>query len=103
MPLYSYKCVNKKCNTFNEVRRLILRGDHQIPKCVDCRKDLQRVLPNKLHVTGVGKEIDGKDLGKVTQEKNEQLKSKWSGYSYEEQNLRKSINEMVENKQKESK
>jgi hypothetical protein len=49
-------------------------------------------------MTGGDRSRDGKDLGKVTKEKNESLKDKWSGYSYEQQSIREKVSKMTNEK-----
>jgi len=99
MPLYSYKCINPSCKEYDIIVEKIQGVHiHGILLCEQCQGLLQRSFPKSLHVVGVGKEKDGKDLGKVTKEKNESLKKKWAGYSYEEQNIRKKVTKMAEEK-----
>ena len=98
MAIYNYKCKNKECSEYNKIIEKYIFNLTEILFCKNCNKELTKIFPLNVHVKGVGKEVDGKDLGKVTQEKNERLKKKWSGYSYEEQNLRSKINKMVEEK-----
>jgi len=99
MPLYSYKCINPSCKEYSIIVEKIQGVHiHGILLCEQCQGPLQRTFSKSLHVVGVGKEKDGKDLGKVTKEKNESLKKKWSGYSYEEQNIRKKVTKMAEEK-----
>jgi hypothetical protein len=54
-------------------------------------------FPGTLH-TKIGASLDSTDPGKVTRQKNEALKKKWSGYKHEEQNLRNKITSMVNNR-----
>jgi len=99
MPLYSYKCINPSCTSYNAIVEKIQGvNTRELLICEQCQVPLQRTFPKSLHVVGVGKEKDGKDLGKVTKEKNESLKKKWAGYSYEEQNIRKKVTKMAEEK-----
>ncbi len=100
MPLYRFKCVNTACKQYNEITERYVFNPSDIVKCDICNKNLLKIFPLSFHVKGVEREVDGKDLGKVTQEKNEKLKQKWSGYSYEEQNLRKKVNKMAEERLK---
>ncbi len=96
MGIYRFKCTNISCNKYNEVVEKYVFSSSTAVFCELCNEPLLKMFPLSFHVKGAGREIDGKDLGKVTQEKNEKLKQKWSGYSYEEQNLRKKINKMAE-------
>jgi len=94
--IYNYKCTETNCTKYNEVIERFSFNSSEIMYCNICKVKLLRLFPSKVHVKGKGREVNGKDLGKVTQEKNENLKKKWGGYSYEEQNLRKKINKMTE-------
>ena len=96
MAIYNYKCTNPNCKEFNISYERYVSNPSHIVSCNLCQGNMVRMFPLKTHIVGVGKEKDGKDLGKVIKEKNESLKKKWSGYSYEEQNLRSKINEMTE-------
>ena len=96
MAIYNYRCTSPYCKEFNVIyEKYTSNPSHRVP-CGECEGTMQRMFPLSVHIVGSGKEKDGKDLGKVTREKNESLKNKWSGYSYEEQNLREKINEMTE-------
>ena len=98
MALFNYKCVCGK------IRSRIVNSVslNDLVVCA-CGKLMVREFPLKGHVQGENKEIDGADLGKVTKEKNEVLKKKHSGYSYEEQNLRKQMSEKANEKLKKEK
>lgn len=98
MAICKYKCENEKCSEYNNVIERYVFGSNQVLFCETCDERLMKIFPLSVHIKGVGHEVDGKDLGKVTQEKNEKLKKKWSGYSYEEDNLRSKITKMVEEK-----
>lgn len=98
MPIHKYKCVNLDCKEYNKIIEKCTFDSSHILNCLFCGESLRKEFPLTFHVKGAGREIDGKDLGKVTQEKNEKLKQKWSGYSYEEQNLRNKVTKMAEEK-----
>jgi len=94
MPCYDFKC--KACNTTITdiyVSSQQVSGGLNIA-CPKCNTLMERLFPTNVHAK-IGMSMDGADVGKVIQEKNEKLKKKWEGYSYEEQNLRKNIAEQT--------
>lgn len=95
MPTYTYKCVNTECKIYNNRIDHHVCNPSEILYCDHCKKPLQRLFPFSVHVVGVGREKDGKDLGKVTQEKNGKLKEMWSGYSYEQQSIREKVSKQT--------
>jgi len=95
MAVYDYRCTNQDCELYNKEVEYYVDSISQKVVCPTCSNVLQRLFPLIVHIKGGGKEVDGKDLGLVTKEKNEALKKKHSGYSYEEQNLRKKITDMT--------
>ena len=72
-----------------------------IPKCKKCGKIMCQKFPMSVH-TKIGSVVDSTDVGKRIKEKNTRLKKRESGYAHEEQNLRKKMNKMVEDKMKEN-
>jgi len=98
MPIYTYKCNNTNCKEFLKPHEHHVINPSHLVHCELCGDVLERMFPLSVHITSYNGEKDGRDMGKVTKEKNESLKKKWSGYSYEDQNLRKKINKMVEEK-----
>ena len=96
MPLYDYECIN--CG--HEVSHNVRSADRDdVMDCSECSAPLNRLFPAKVH-TKIGSSVDSMDAGKVTQEKNEKLKKKWSGYKGEEQNLRSQLTAMANEKVK---
>jgi hypothetical protein len=95
MPCYDFICNNVQC--LHVLRDVVIKhaqlGDSK--PCPKCNKNMIRQFPTSIH-TKVGMSVDGADVGKVIQEKNERLKKAWEGYSYEEQNLRESIEKKVQ-------
>ena len=100
MPMYIYKCVNSQCSEFQ--KDVAMFTSDFVGSCPKCNMALQKQFPTSLHVKDSKKEVDGKDIGKVTKEKNDSLKKKHSGYSYEEQNLRQKMTKLAEEKIKKS-
>lgn len=100
MAVYNYKCLNVSCNSYNKIVEHFVYNPSTTVYCKHCNSPLKRQFPFSVNVIGVEKEKNGNDLGKVIKEKNESLKRKWSGYSYEEQNLRKKITKITEDKLK---
>jgi len=97
MPLYDYECTN--CG--HEASHTVPSSSRDdVMPCSECSAPLNRLFPTNTH-TKIGSSVDSMDAGKVTQEKNEKLKKKWSGYKGEEQNLRSQLtamaNEKIEN------
>lgn len=87
MPLFDFKC--RKCSTVYAdvfVRRYS-EAEHMT--CRKCGAPLSRMIP--LVHGKVGVSVDSRDPGKVTKEKNEQLKKANAGYKHEERNLREDI------------
>jgi hypothetical protein len=95
MALQTCKCINSSCSEYNIQKEMVLKSG-EIPYCKVCQSPLSILFPCFLHVKTNNKEVDGRDRGKVTQEKNEALKKKHSGYSYEEQNLRTKMTKMAD-------
>ena len=94
MPSYDYECKNCGHETSHNVKSS--DRDVKIP-CSECSAPLNRLFPIRIH-TKIGSSIDSIDSGKVTKEKNDKLKKKWSGYKGEEQNLRSQITDMANKK-----
>lgn len=99
MPLYDYKCA--KCDNI-EVDFFVKRSSDPGPDCVHCGEPMKRLAASTIH-TKIGASVDSKDVGKRIKQKNEQLKKKWSGYQRDDQNLRREITKMTDEKMKESK
>lgn len=91
MPIFDFKC--KSCGTV-ERDILVSKQDPTPQLCTGCGDDMDKIFPKSVH-TKVGTSVDGKDVGKVVQQKNEQLKKQYGGYSYEEQNMRKHVESMA--------
>ena len=100
MPVHIFECNNRECSLYSVSFELYIKNNSIEPLCEECNSVLYRKFPVQLHVKDSGKNIDGKDIGKVTQEKNESLKKKHSGYQYEEQNLRQKMTQVAEEKLK---
>jgi hypothetical protein len=98
MASYTYKCLNTECRFYNLGINHITYNPSEIMYCEHCKKPLQRQFPLNVHITGIDGSKDGKDLGKVTQEKNESLKKKFEGYSYEQQSIRDKVSKMANEK-----
>jgi len=96
VPNYTYKCTNIECENYENNIEHYVSDSGEIFYCIVCKEPLQRLFPLNVHVVGAGREKDGKDLGKVTREKNEKLKKMWSGYSHEEQNLREKVSKQAD-------
>ncbi len=94
MPLYDYVCKNCRYETSHNIKAV---DRNTIISCSKCGEPLKRLFPTKTH-TKIGSSVDSIDSGKVTKEKNEQLKRKWSGYKNEEQNLRSELTDMANKK-----
>lgn len=86
MPCYDFKC--SECGHIE--KDVLASSETTTQLCPKCSATMLRMLPNSTH-TKVGASIDGKDPGRVTQEKNDQLKKKHSGYSHEQQSAREKI------------
>jgi predicted amidophosphoribosyltransferase len=70
------------------------------PNCPDCGSPLKyfdkfSVSSNHVVIDGVW---DSKDRGKVIREKNDQVKAKFSGYSYEQKSIKEKVTSMVNSK-----
>ncbi len=98
MPLYNFRCSNKECRAYNQPFEHYIFHPSEVISCEHCKQPLIRLFPINVHITGIGKTKDGMDRGKVTKEKNENLKEKWSGYSYEKQNIREKVTKMANEK-----
>lgn len=98
MPLYRYRCSNSNCKHYDADIEYFVKNINDEIICKECSTALIRQFPQVLHAKDIKGSLDNKDLGKVTQEKNEALKKRWSGYSYEEQNVRKAVSKMAEDK-----
>jgi predicted nucleic acid-binding Zn ribbon protein len=96
MPLYNFKCFNINCELYNTDKLICVSNKDNELICEKCGEALHRVFPTSTHIVSVGGSKDGKDIGKVNKEKNDSLKKKWSGYSYEEQNLRNKVTQMAD-------
>jgi hypothetical protein len=72
--------------------------------CISCKGHLVNVCSLKketaFHVSIDGS-WDGVPVGKKIQEKNEQLKGKLAGYSYEQSTIKEKVGEMVQKRQSE--
>jgi hypothetical protein len=98
MALYNFQCKNKNCKEYLVTKELFIFNMYDTQLCTSCEEELVRLFPFNVHIKGVERDIDGVDIGKVTEEKNISLKKKWSGYEYEEQNLRKKVTKMTEDR-----
>lgn len=88
MPVFDYKCDNCK----NEERDVYINNvnDFSSILCKKCGKEMRKLFPKNVHAK-IGVEFDSRDRGKVIKEKNEMLKKKHAGYSYEQKSLREKI------------
>jgi hypothetical protein len=94
MPIFDFVCPDCDIALKNYCVRKTL------PKCSRCGKYMCKAFPLSVH-TKIGSVVDSKDVGKRIKEKNDRLKKRESGYAHEEQNLRKKMNKMVEEKMRE--
>jgi len=99
MPLYDFKCDNCKFIRKDIYVSLVKRDE--VVACPHCGRPMYKLV-SIFHLKK-GTSVDGKDPGKVIEEKNIQLKKKWGGYKHEEQKLRDKINKKVEEKLSKSK
>ena len=98
MAIYNYRCDNTKCKVYNQSVEHYVFTPSEIILCEHCKQPLVKIFPRNVHITGIDKSKDGVDRGRVTKEKNESLKKKWNGYSYEEQSIRESVTKMANEK-----
>lgn len=89
MPIFDFKC--PKCNTLRENVFVRSQREAEHMACRVCGTPLIKMIP--LVHSKVGISVDARDPGKVTKEKNEQLKKKHAGYKHEERHLRQDIAE----------
>lgn len=97
MPLFNFVCKNKECDKYDVTVSKIMFGEITVPECEVCHSKMQQRISRTTH-TIVGRTQNGRDPGKVIEEKNSSLKRKWSGYSHEEQNIRKDVTARAEEK-----
>lgn len=93
MPCYDFACT--RCATVSE--NVVVTSSDQTVVCFVCGAPMERLFPTSFH-TKIGVGLDGRNRGKVVQEKNERLKKMHAGYSGEEQNMRKEISEQIKKK-----
>ena len=85
MPLYDYKCpkcAHKEIDVFRWNTNL-----ESAEHCPKCGIAMVRLFPKNTHVEIDGT-FDSKDVGKTIQEKNEKLKEKNAGMSYESESIK---------------
>jgi hypothetical protein len=95
MPLYDLKC--DSCGLL--VEDYYVSNLEKMIKCKQCGEIMRQLFPMSVH-TKIGSVIDSKNVGKRIREKNEKLKKRESGYAHEEQNLRKKITKLTEERLK---
>jgi putative FmdB family regulatory protein len=95
MPLYDFKCDNcghKEEDVFRHSSQL---DDPEI--CKSCNTIMRRLFPKGTHSVIDGK-MDHTSIGKKIKEKNEQVKAKFAGYSYEQASIKEKVTKMVNDK-----
>jgi len=91
MPIFDYKC-----DTCGEViEEYVHRFDAEVT-CKSCNK-VMRKLYNGINVVFDGN-MNGGDRGKKIQSKNNSLKDKYAGYSYEQESIRQKVTKQVDEK-----
>ena len=92
-------CYDFKCTVCTKVRQDVYISGVETPElfCDTCKGKMEKMFPLATH-TRIGKSLDGKDAGKVTQEKNELLRKRWAGYAREQQSLQKKLSERGQEK-----
>jgi len=95
MPVFDFKCDSCGERVNDEY---IPRMENPDPvRCPKCGAVMRKLMPNRIHAK-IGASFDGRDVGTVVKEKNEKLKKKWAGYSYEQESLKEKINNAVQKK-----
>ena len=75
--------VKRICNTCDKEFEATLDYFEDNPKCPDCKEYLELLPINDTHSFVFDGKWNGKPLGKMVRDRNEQLKKKNEGYSYE--------------------
>lgn len=94
MPIYDFKCPDcgaEKPNVF------LKKGSQKTIFCSACGVGMKKLFSARIHAV-VESTMDGRDRGKVVQEKNTALKKKYAGYAHEEQNIRKKITKLAQDR-----
>lgn len=75
--------VKRICNTCDKTFEATLDYFEDNPKCPDCKEYLELLPINDAHSFIFDGKWNGKSIGKMVRDRNEQLKKKNEGYSYE--------------------
>jgi len=75
--------VKRICNRCNKKFEATVEYFEDNPKCSDCKEYLELLPSNDTHSFIFDGQWNGRPIGKVIRERNEQLKKKNAGYSYE--------------------
>lgn len=93
MPLIDVKC--KQCGSV--VKDYYVTNTGMSVECPVCAGEMEKLISRGVH-NQIDTSVDGVDIGKNIQEKNEQLKKIHAGYSYEEAALRERTEKFVQDK-----
>jgi len=75
--------VKRICNICDKKFEATLKYFEDNPKCPDCKEYLELLPLNDTHSFVFEGKWNGKSIGKMVRDRNEQLKKKNEGYSYE--------------------
>ncbi|MCK9541094.1 MAG: hypothetical protein M0R03_03590 [Novosphingobium sp.] len=90
--------VKRVCSNCNEEFLASVEYFLNNSKCPTCSSELQLTTLQSSHHVVIDGVWDSQDRSKVIVEKNEQLRKRYAGYSYEQQSIKEKVNKMAKKK-----